>query len=479
MDEVRGLSGKVQGAASLVSQGWGTVPTGYTIGSLHQLPSNTVSLQFELCNRSMTETAIYRAMFALSISAANWVDPASARAGIDGVIWYQVTLDGSHDIVVKPSSSSERPAMVLSDLISVQTAGFGRTDGGEGLCLFYRQMTLSGPNTVSTFDGTVGNWGRFRNGQHPWQFSQTLGGGWLAKANFAEPWLSAVPLGSAVCFPASVPGAVLPVVATKIVTIMSVGDSILSGVSSRGGIDHGIDGVGLKLCKALTRLSLPSTHVNGATSGKSTRGFLALATRRLQEIIPDIILLQTFSANDGVVFSDLAVDEAYRRCIQFANDAEKAGSLVILIGEPPYAGEGSVRKGGSCEAARLRANSSARASGFMFIDCDLIVGSGNDPVNYRAGLSDQAFEHLSERGAQLVSDEIVDALLSRGLPITKSMDRVSDLASSIVGYRVCLTTNQLRSQAPFDPPDAHVVKQSTRYLTPSYSDSSCYDIVLQ
>ncbi len=407
---------KLFGMQRLVSQGNGTaaIGPGYTRGSLHQLPPGAIGIQFVLANMLTDEMTIYNAAYALSTGINDWVTPLNAQGIPDNTLWVPVTASGSTDMTVVPAPSANQPSCILTDVMPFMTAPPERLDGGSGICLFFRLCSTAGTITFQTFDGTVGLWNEFNNGQSPGQFSQTFGGGWLNKANNCIISGFDLHYQPGILSTHSVPHAVLPVMGKPSLTIMSVGDSILSGVGARGAVDAGINGMGFQLAKALNRSNRPVFHVNDATSARSSVDFIANAISTLTTMIPDVIFLQTYSANDPDASTHQGVWAAWQRTMTFAAKAMAEGSHVVLVTSPPFCGIGSFREASVWEAPRRYANSLVMESGLPYIDCDKILGTGSVPVGFKSGYSNDLV-HPNDLAASQLASAAIAVLIADGI----------------------------------------------------------------
>lgn len=404
---------RLSGMQRLVSQGNAAAP-GRTFASLHQLPTGTIAVQFELANMLGDNAVTYNAVYALSAGVNDWFTPLNVIGAPDDTLWVPVTAGGSRNMTVAAAVSANQPARLLTDVMPFVTIPPVRIDGGSGICLFFRICAAAGSVTYHNFSGTVGIWNGYANGQHPGQFGQTLGGGWLSFANNCVEGSYAVPSNPRSLCAQVVPHSVLPITAMPTLTIMSVGDSILSGEASRGRVDSGINGSGLQLAKALDHPKRPALHVNEATAGMTSDDFVANAFSTLDAMVPDIILLQTYSANDPDARTQQGVWNAWQHTMTFAARAAAAGSHVILLTSPPFCGAGSFRSGDDWEAARCYANGLVKGSGLNYIDSDAILGTGRDPVSYRVDCSDD-MAHPNELGATLLASAALALLREHGV----------------------------------------------------------------
>jgi hypothetical protein len=408
---------RLSGMQRLLSQGTtaGCQPN-HTRSTLHQLPAGAIGVRFELANKMTDGPVVYNAIYALSAGVGDWFTPLNEAGAPDNTSWVTVTAGRSPNMTVSAAAAPNQPARLLTDVMPFTREPPRRIDGGSGVCLFFRLCSTAGKLTYHDVDGTVGMRNGYHNGQHPGQFSQTFGGGWCNPANNCIEGNYDVAYQLNDLSPMLVPHAVLPMMGMPTLTIMSVGDSILSGGSSRGPVDAGINGMGLQIAKALNRPLRPAMHVNDATSGMTSIDYTGNATNSLASMVPDVILLQTYSANDPGVNEPGAADQrlvwaAWQRTMQFATLAAEAGSFVVLVASPPFCGTGSPREAGVWEAARRSANALVQRSGMPYVDSDAILGVGSDPVGFQPGLSDD-FVHPNDLGsASLAAAALV--LLSR------------------------------------------------------------------
>jgi hypothetical protein len=399
----------------LLSQGTTAgCPPGHTRSTLHQLPAGAIGVRFELANKMIDGPVTYNAVYALSASVHDWFTPINEAGAPDNAMWITVTASGSPNMTVPAANAPNQPARLLTDVMPFIRTPPGRIGGGAGICLFFRLCSTTGNLTYHDVDGTVGMWNGYHNGQHPDQFSQTFGGSWCNPANNCIGGNYDVAYQLNDLSPMLVPHAVLPMMGMPTMTIMSVGDSILSGGSSRGPVDAGINGMGLQIAKAMNRPSRPALHVNEATSGMTSIDYVANAANSLASVVPDVILLQTYSANDPDAAVQEVVWTAWQRTMQFASLAAAAGSLVVLVTSPPFCGVGSPREAGVWEAARLSANAMVRRSGMPYVDSDAILGMGSDPVGFRHGCSDD-FVHPNDLGSALLAGAALVVLSQNGV----------------------------------------------------------------
>jgi lysophospholipase L1-like esterase len=390
----------------LVSQATGGIPAGRTIGCLHQVPATTIGIQFEFANSAIGSPTVYNAAFAISAGVSDFCNPINAAGTIDNTLWVPITVGGSTTISVPAAAAAlTQIGRTVSDMMPLTSAPLARTDGGSGILVFFRQFGVSGTHTVCSFDGTVPAVNGFANGVNPGQFSQTLGAGWAAIANVAVAGsFGSSNLYTGNAFQCIVPHAIMPAVAGPVLTIMSVGDSILSGVGSKGiPKDSGVDGIGLQLTKLLTTAARPVLHRNGAVSGMASTDYTADATLALAASVPDVMLLQCFSANDIGGPTTSTAWAAFQRCMALANKASALGSRVLIVMSPPFSGyTGNGYLTATWEGPRQYANSLVRASGFPFVDSDAVAGNGAVPPTYLAAASDDHV-HPNDFGASLIA----------------------------------------------------------------------------
>jgi hypothetical protein len=406
-------TGRMVGMQRLLNQGGtaGAAPN-RTRSSLYQLPTGAVGVRFELANL-MTDSAVtYNAAYALSAGTGDWFTPLNSSGEPDNALWVPVTAEGSPNMTVDAAAVKNQPARLLTDAMPFMTPPPSRIDGGRGICLFFRLCSTAGNLTYHDVDATVGLWNGHANAQNPGQFSQTFGGSWGNPAN------NCIEGGFEVVYqlndlsPVIVPHSILPIMTMPTLTIMSIGDSILSGASTRGRRDAGINGAGFQLAKALSRPLCPAFHVNEAASGMTTFDFTGNARNTLAIMVPDIILLQTYSANDPDAATVEGVWRAWQRTMALASEAAEAGSQVVLITSPPFCGDGSPRPAAHWEAARVYANELVRKSGMAFVDSDVVIGLERDPVGFAPGTSDDLI-HPNEFGSALLALSAAGLLVSR------------------------------------------------------------------
>ena len=396
---------------------------GKTFGCLHQLPANAVGVQFELANLLTGSHTTYNAAYAISAGVNDWGIPVNGSGQPDNTLWVPITLGGSTAMVVPPASSEVRPARVLTDIMPFTTPPLTRTDGGSGILIFFRLCSTDKGATVMYGFDPNGIFNGFRDMQDPTQHSQTYGGGFaLSNANICVPGAfglasSAVLIASR--YPVAVPYAVRPSLAGGCLTVMSIGDSILDGRGSASGPgnamsyqDQGIDGPGHQLATMLDSPLRPAFHHNGAASGQSSSDFYANGAITLGLHMPDVLLLQVYSANDSFAATLQAAWNAYRAGIQLASTATRGGARVILVTSPPFSGPLSVRPASVWEATRVAANGWVRASGLPYVDCDLLVGTGDsDPGAYQQWATPDQI-HLGAEGAKVIAEAAAKILAS-------------------------------------------------------------------
>jgi hypothetical protein len=406
---------RLSGMCRLLSQGYtaGAAPN-HTRSSLHQLPAGAIGVRFELANLMTNSPVTYNAAYALSAGVHDWFTPLNSSGTADNKLWVPVTVGGSPEMTVAAATSARQPARLLTDIMPFHAMPPARIDGGHGICLFFRLCSTAGNLTYHDVDGTVGRWDGHPNGQHPGQFSQTFGGSWGNPANNCVAGKFEVAFQQNDLSPVMVPHTIVPIMGMPTLTIMSVGDSILSGAGTRGAVDAGINGAGLQLAKMLNRPMRPVFHVNEALSGMTSADFIGNAANTLAIMPPDVILLQTWSANDPGAVTAEGVWTAWRRSMCFAADAAEAGSVVVLVTSPPFAGDGSPRAAADWEGARLQANALIEGAGLPYIGSDAIIGTGHDPVRYRLGCSDDLV-HPGELASALLASAAAAELSALGI----------------------------------------------------------------
>ena len=233
--------------------------------------------------------------------------------------------------------------------------------------------------------------------------SQTFGGGWRAAGNHCLPGAHDVAFNRDLLMPISVPHSVLALTAQPLRTVMSVGDSILCGEASWGAVDSGISGPGFMLARLLDDPQAPALHVNCARAGMTTADFVANAWQAIDAHTPDIVLLQTYSANDPDATSREVAWTAWCEAMRLASHARARGSCVILVTSPPFCGRASARDFQLWEETRLFANELIMASGQAYIDSDAVVGTGGGPVDYAPGCCDDGIHPNATGSARLAA----------------------------------------------------------------------------
>ena len=409
----RPISLRNTGVQRLVSQITSVIPAGKTTGTIHQLPSNAIGIQFEFANAG-ADTTVYNAAFAVSAGTNDFTNPLNEGGVSDETLWVPITAGGTIAIRVPPGTITQ-PGRTLSDVMPFTSQPLKRIDGGGDILLFFRQADVSGNHTVGSFDGTLPAVNGAPNGLLSSQFSVSLANTWIDNGNLTIAGgygTSNHYTGNA--FKGTAPHAILPVLAGPVYSIMSVGDSILSGVSSNGPtlLDSGINGVGLQVAKALTKKNRPFLHYNLAVSGMISSDFIADATNALALIIPDVILLQTYSANDnqGNPTTNAASWTAFQRAMMFANIATLAGSkVVVLLKSTLCRNWKCTRHNVTWEADRLYANNLVRGSGAAFVDADAVVGIKTVPVSYQSHFSNDQI-HPNNAGAGALASAVLSVL---------------------------------------------------------------------
>lgn len=357
-----------------------------TVGSLHQIPANSIGVQFELSNYLTGSDTTYQASYAISAGVNDWAIPINASGTPDHTLWVPVTLGGSVDMVVPAAPNRSQVGRVLTDVMRFTTPPLARTDGGQGVLIFFRLCSTTNGITFFGGSGTNGTWNGSHDIQDPMQYSQTYGGGFTWSANIAVAGSLADVSSTrliAMRHAVAVPHAVLPVLSSPCVTIMSIGDSVLDGQGSRAGKgnamtvrDQCISGVGFILSRLLDSAKCPVFHINEARSGDTSATFLGNGATSLWHHMPDVVLLQTFSANDGNPPTMAQAWTAYQGAMTLAGAAMAGGARVILVTSPPFAGPMSFRPASTWETVRVAANAWTRASGLPCLDCDLLIGTG-------------------------------------------------------------------------------------------------------
>jgi hypothetical protein len=278
-----------------------------------------------------------------------------------------------------------------------------RVEGG-GRCLFVRTCPLNEYGCYGYFD--------WPKGRSPDQFGQTFGGGaggWFGWPNVAAAGSFSTEIVGLYRVPLSTPHAILPIVAGDSVTLMSAGDSILSGIIA-GSLqaDSTANSVGLDFVKMLDRPCRPAFHLNEALPGMTSFDSIANARTALC-CGPTLILLETFSLNDNGCERPSVYIRAWERAMEFAFEASRGGegSKVIILGYPPATGIGSF-VGAHLEAARIAANHLARGSGYPYVDADALLGVGSDPVSYAPGMSEDMV-HLNKASSERLAKAVAAA----------------------------------------------------------------------
>jgi hypothetical protein len=185
---------------------------------------------------------------------------------------------------------------------------------------------------------------------------------------------------------------------------MSSGDSMLSGVASRPlDLDQGVNGIGLHLAKILDRPERPALHRNEALSGQNSDYFLSNCVAAMAVFAPDVLLLQTYTANDPDRETRAGVWRCFAAAMEVARQARDSGASVILLTSPPFAGVGSYRYSEEWEEMRLFANELVLNSGIPHVDCDAVVGGAARPEVYRPGMSQDQVHPNDVASAELAA----------------------------------------------------------------------------
>nr|WP_294504478.1 hypothetical protein [uncultured Rhodopila sp.] len=395
----------MSGLQRLVSQGvcahWD--PTPKTYACIHEVPLGSTAVGFELINCSATEAVTYNAAFSLSAGINDWFTPLDAAGHPNNAMWQRASLKGDYSIRLPPATRAGLPTRVLTDIIPFDQRPPKRIGSGSGILIFFRLYPVSGPISFGFMDGTVGNWRDFPNGRNPLQFSRNLGGSWSNQGNwaageFAQSYYA--PNISSVILPAGI----IAAGARPMITIMSSGDSMLSGVASRPlELDQGANGVGLHLAKILDRPERPALHRNEALSGLNSDCFLSNCVDAMAIYAPDVLLLQTYTANDPDRETREGVWKSFAAAIEVARKARESGVAVILLTSPPFAGVGGYRYSEEWEEIRLFANELVLSSGIPHVDCDAVVGAGARPEVYRPGRSQDQVHPNDVASAELAA----------------------------------------------------------------------------
>lgn len=402
---------RLAGIQRLVSQGVCTHAdwASKTYACIHQLPSCSTAVGFELMNCSTTEAVIYNAAFSVSAGLNDNFTPVNAAGQQDNTMWQRVTLNGNYDIHLPKAGRATQAARTLTDIIPFDLFPPKRVDGGSGVLIFFRIFPVSGPISFGFMDPTVGTWHDSLNGQNPLQYSRNLGGGWANFGNwtageFAQSYYA--PNTNNLILPSGIAAAGF----RPMITIMSSGDSMLSGVASRPlDLDQGANGVGLHLAKILDQSERPALHRNEATSGQNSDYFLSNCVDAMAVFTPDVLLLQTYTANDPDYETRAGAWRCFAAAMEVARKARDGGVAVILLTSPPFAGVGSLRHSEEWEATRQFANELVLNSGVPHVDSDAVVGAGTRPELYRPGLSHDRV-HPNDAGAAALATAAASVL---------------------------------------------------------------------
>jgi hypothetical protein len=360
-------------------------------------------------NCSTTEAVTYNAAFSVSAGLNDWFTPLNGAGQPDNTMWQRVTLNGNYAIRLPQASRATQAARTLTDIIPFDRFPPKRVDGGSGILIFFRLFSVAGPISFGFMDGTVGAWHDFPNGQNPLQFSRNLGGGWSNFGNWAAGDFTqsyyAPSINNAI-----LPSGIVAACSRPMITIMSSGDSMLSGVASRPlDLDQGANGVGLQLAKILDQPERPALHRNEALSGQNSNDFLSNCVDAMTVFAPDVLLLQTYTANNPDCETRAGVWRCFAAAIEVTRKARDSGVAVILLTSPPFAGVGSYRHSEEWEKMRQFANELVFNSGVPHVNSDAVVGAGTRPELYRPGLShDQV--HPNDLGAAALATAAASVL---------------------------------------------------------------------
>jgi len=191
-------------------------------------------------------------------------------------------------------------------------------------------------------------------------------------------------------------------------TVVGIGDSILSSLST----DGRVSGPGLRACAAISRPERPVSWLNQAYAGRMSAAFHANGVADIRLHRPQFALIQCFSGNDPP--TRLAADEAFARSLAVADEARRSGCVPIMLTAAPMFHD-------KPDSERIRQHSNGRArelagKGFPVVDLDAVWGTGADPNGYRPEYLIDGVHPNNRACADLATlhlAPLLDALMSR------------------------------------------------------------------
>lgn len=382
----------------LVSHGNSLTAPGSTVATLWNLETPPLRVRLVYFNFTQGRRTIDAACVATSTAPNDGCNPAGPDGTTDHARWQPVTFPGSGGSTPEPSrvltldrnpnGSPAMPHCAVSDWITTEPVK--RIDGGAGALLMVRTYSRGQLPCVSWHPASGLHAGIKRDLR-----SYLFDGDRAADPGTIVPG----PLA-----PQVAPFAVEYVGAIPGVTVIGIGDSILSSQCTSGRIS----GPGLRACAALSTPELPVSWINEAYAGRRSEHFHQNGIAAILLHRPQIALIQCWSGNDGESLAD--AQTAFDRSLLVADVALRHDCTpVLLTAAPCLHGKPQV------EASRAASNAQVRAMaarGFHVLDLDQRWGTGSSPNAYqRQYWADSV--HPNDRAAGALAEMDLVPLLSR------------------------------------------------------------------
>ena len=238
--------------------------------------------------------------------------------------WVAVTFGGVSNPTIPARLGVNRPSITVSDVIYFSTVT--RTDGYDQPYIFLRGYNATGPK--SGFVGTTAelgsraNWGSptaLNRGRIKWSASSV---GNFVSSNQAGMSDDAGAFGS-FCFE------VQPIYSVPVLSIMGIGDSIISG----DGASITGSGYGFRACADISTIARPVSWTNYGFSSMATANFVSRLTDAIAAgFRPSVLVVPSFSPNDGAP-TQAVIDACKANLIQML-ELCRANNITPIIVTP-------------------------------------------------------------------------------------------------------------------------------------------------
>lgn len=376
---------------------------GQTVATLWNLEAPPLWVRLLYFNHSFARHAADAAAIATSTTLHDGANPTGPDGAVDAGRWRPVSFasEGAdsdpllppaparRDLALPPNRNRHpgRPLVLCSDW--VRTDPVARSDGGAGALLLVRSYAAA-PFPCSLWDPRSGLAAPVARTLRSFVYDSDL----ASAPGLAPP----VPQG-----PLIAPHAVEYVTAARGATVIGIGDSIQSSLSTSGRLS----GAGPRACALVSTPARPVSWLNEAYAGRSSEHFHFNGVAAIRLHRPQIALIQCWSGNDQPTLD--AAEAAFARGLLVAEEVQRHGGTPVLLTAAPSAlGRPEI------EPFRAASNEWVRAAGqrgFHVLDLDARWGTGGTPNTYRQGYNIDGVHPNDRACADLAKLDLAPLLL--------------------------------------------------------------------